>query len=90
MTRDEAEKIVAEELRVEVDKTYIPRWIRTWERLGFLKLDAPLVDPYVYQRAVNNADRPYDADTCKRYPHAAAARILFLEAKLARIKSYLP
>lgn len=44
-------------------------------------------DPYVRTRASFNADAPYDEDTCRRYPHAAAARIAFLEDQVKTLKS---
>jgi len=41
MTRQEAERIMAEEL--DISSTYIPRWIRVWERLGLVKFDDPKI-----------------------------------------------
>lgn len=43
-------------------------------------------DVYIMQRARNGADAPYDQDTCRCYPWAAAARISYLEGVLAVIK----
>lgn len=43
-------------------------------------------DQYVISRARYAADKPYDQDTCARYPWAAAARITYLEGILDAIK----
>ena len=43
-------------------------------------------DAYIMARARNNADAPYDQETCRKYPWAAAARIAFLEGVVAAIK----
>lgn len=42
-------------------------------------------DQYVIARAQNAADAPYDQDTCRRYPWAAAARIKYLEGVVAAV-----
>lgn len=44
-------------------------------------------DQTVVARAQHGADAPYDQDTCRRYPWAAAARIRFLEGVVAAVRA---
>jgi hypothetical protein len=92
MTREDALQRVRAVFESSVTERQMADFVDALALLDVLRFQDPrvAVDPYVYQRAANNADAPYDFNTCKRYPHVASARILFLESELARIKSYLP